>query len=307
MDPHVVGCVLGTAVGDALGLPFEGLTPTRAHRLFSGPLRYRFLLGRGMVSDDTEHTLLTLSALQESGGDVDQFRALLARGIKRWLLGVPAGAGLATVRASARLLVGFDPTRSGVPSAGNGAAMRAAVIGAWYRHEPAMRVRFTEASSRVTHTDVRAVEGAQQVAQAAACSARGRPQDFDPRPFRTHPSWSQPVDSSRGVSGYVVATVRAALDVWLRRPRDFTAAITEAIELGGDTDTTAAIVGGIVGAGVGEAGIPTEWIEGLWEWPRSVERMRDGGPYAGWLTPFRNAVFLTTVLGHGFRRLLPPY
>lgn len=47
----IIGCVLGTAVGDALGLPYEGMSPSRAHKLLGPPDRYRFVLGRGMISD----------------------------------------------------------------------------------------------------------------------------------------------------------------------------------------------------------------------------------------------------------------
>jgi len=49
------GLLLGQAVGDALGLPWEGLSRRRAVKMFSTPDRYRFLFGRGMISDDTEH------------------------------------------------------------------------------------------------------------------------------------------------------------------------------------------------------------------------------------------------------------
>ena len=64
----VAGCVWGVAIGDALGLPCEGLSPRRITALFGGvPSTYRFAGGRGMVSDDTEHTLLVLHALAASG------------------------------------------------------------------------------------------------------------------------------------------------------------------------------------------------------------------------------------------------
>jgi len=46
----IVGSLLGTAVGDALGLPYEGLSPRRAERMLGTPDRYRFVPGRGMVS-----------------------------------------------------------------------------------------------------------------------------------------------------------------------------------------------------------------------------------------------------------------
>lgn len=113
MERALVGCLLGTAVGDALGLPYEGLSRERAGRLLGPPGRYRFCFGRGMVSDDTDHTCLVAQALVQSRGDAKRFQAVLARGLKFWLLGAPAGIGLATLRALLRLLVGVPPDRSG--------------------------------------------------------------------------------------------------------------------------------------------------------------------------------------------------
>jgi ADP-ribosylglycohydrolase len=51
------GVILGTAVGDALGLPAEGLSPARLWKRWHGVWRQRLLLGRGMLSDDTEHAV----------------------------------------------------------------------------------------------------------------------------------------------------------------------------------------------------------------------------------------------------------
>jgi ADP-ribosylglycohydrolase len=77
-DP-IAGAILGTAVGDALGLPREGLSRRRARRLFGGPpLWHTFLLGRGMVSDDTEHTCLVGQALLRAPQAVDAFARSLA-------------------------------------------------------------------------------------------------------------------------------------------------------------------------------------------------------------------------------------
>ena len=74
----------------------------------------------------------------------------------------------------------------------------------------------------------------------------------------------------RGVSGYINHTVPVALYCWLRWPSDFRHAVEDAIVVGGDTDTTAAIVGGLAGATLGVRAIPESWIGGLCEWPRSV-------------------------------------
>ena len=104
---------------------------------------------------------------------------------------------------------------------------------------------------------------------------------------------------------------------------DFPAAVTAVIRCGGDTDSTAAITGGIVGCATGKEGIPDEWLSRLWEWPRTVSWMEQLAcslyqarvsrapsspprlPIYGLLP--RNACFAAIVLAHGFRRLLPPY
>jgi ADP-ribosylglycohydrolase len=259
-----------------------------------------------MVSDDTEHTLMVALSLREADGDVEHFRRALARRLRFWLLAVPAGAGWATVKATVRFWIGIPPGRSGVRSAGNGAAMRAAPIGVFYRDDLVRLRAFVEASSRITHTDERAIQGALAVALAAAASAR-RETELDLDEVLTHPAWCEPFVPGDRISGYVVPTVHAALACWRAHPDDYRAAVTKAVEMGGDTDTVAAIVGGIVGASVGEAGIPAEWRSGVIEWPRSLPWMRALGPYAWPLVPLRNALFLAVVLTHGFRRLLPPY
>jgi hypothetical protein len=130
----------------------------------------------------------------------------------------------------------------------------------------------------------------------------------------------------RGVSGYVYHTVPVALYTWLQVPGDFRRSVTEVIALGGDTDTTGAITGALVGATAGASAIPTDWLAGLREWPRSVrwmtalaERLAEQFPDQGsgtspgplplfWpgLLP-RNLLFLVLVLGHVVRRCLPPY
>lgn len=60
--------------------------------------------------------------------------------------------------------------------------------------------------------------------------------------------------NDQAVSGFVYHTVSVAIHAWLSHPCDFRAAIQAAVACGGDTDTVAAIVGGIVGAGVGKSG-----------------------------------------------------
>ncbi|HSS00356.1 MAG TPA: ADP-ribosylglycohydrolase family protein [Kofleriaceae bacterium] len=120
----------------------------------------------------------------------------------------------------------------------------------------------------------------------------------------------------RGVSGYVHHTVPACLYAWLRSPRDFRRAVGDVVLLGGDSDTTGAIVGALAGASAGTEAIPTEWLA-IVDFPRSLawiralaHRLRERSePLRLWwpAVPLRNALFTAIVLVVGLRRLLPPY
>jgi ADP-ribosylglycohydrolase len=345
----VVGSLLGTAVGDAIGLPYEGLSRRRAPRLLGPPDRHRLLFGRGMVSDDTEHTCLVAQALIGAGGDHDAFLRRLAWGLRLWMLGLPAGVGFATLRACMRLWLGMSAKRSGVFSAGNGPAMRSAIIGAAVADRDEM-LALVRLATRITHTDPKAEYGAIAVALAARLSRDGSEVDgttylselrailptdagelldrlgeaaASAAAGESTAAFAEAIGQARGVSGYVYHCVPVAVHAWLGNPGDFRTAIIDTVACGGDTDTAAAIVGGIVGAGVGKAGIPPEWIAGIREWPRSVEWMErlsvslhetlSGAgaaraprlPVGG--VALRNAFFLVVVLLHGIRRLGPPY
>ncbi|HOW66878.1 MAG TPA: ADP-ribosylglycohydrolase family protein [Candidatus Paceibacterota bacterium] len=84
LESCLVGLILGTAVGDALGLPAEGLSPTQIKRRWKGLWRMRLAFGRGMVSDDTEHAFLVGQSLLVANNDVTVFRRELAARL-RWL------------------------------------------------------------------------------------------------------------------------------------------------------------------------------------------------------------------------------
>ena len=298
-EAHIVGSILGTAIGDSIGLPYEGLSRRRAERLLGPPDRHRFFLGRGMVSDDTEHTCIVAQSLIGSGGNPDAFERQLAWGFRLWVLGLPAGIGFATLRSVLKLWLGDSPGRSGVHSAGNGPAMRAAIIGAAVSDGEKLS-RLVRSSTRITHTDPRAESGALAVALAAqmACQSEVVAGEAFLDRFSAHTDgpdgelagliadvvraaddgrstaeFAASLGLSKGVSGFVCHTVPVALHAWLTNQRDFRSAVRAVIQCGGDADSTGAIVGGIVGASVGREGIPEEWLERLIEWPRSTAWM----------------------------------
>ena len=348
----ITGCLLGTAVGDALGLACEGLSRRRQRKMFPVLNGYKLLFGKGMTSDDTEHTcMLAQSVIQHSNaaGDAQEKKIFssFAWRLRFWLLGLPAGIGLATLRSIIKLWMGFPAHRSGVFSAGNRPAMRCAFLGIYYGDDPVRLRAMVRAATRITHTDPKAEYGAFTVALAAQMAASGA--DITPVSFlqalqqhidntefialiqsvtdsvaqgQSCELFADSIGCSKGVSGYMYHTIPCVLHVWLTNQRDYRAAVTTMIRLGGDADTTAAILGAIVGARVGKVGIPPEWLSDLCEWPRTVTwieqlavRLAQSAPNKIstplWVNPlnllFRNIFFMIVVLTHGFRRLLPPY
>src|SRR3954471_4814661 len=155
-ERSLTSCLTGMAVGDALGLPHEGLSPRRARRRFPDVDRFHFLVGRGMFSDDTEHACMTGQALLYSGGDGPRFARSLAWRLRWWLVGCPPAIGLATLKACLKLWLGFGPNRSGVWSAGNGPCMRAPVLGVALENCPELIAEFVRRCTRITHTDPKA-------------------------------------------------------------------------------------------------------------------------------------------------------
>jgi len=341
-EDRIQGVLIGTAVGDALGLPAEGLSARRIARRWPNRWRMNLLFSKGMISDDTEHTLMVAQALLAAPADASAFQQQLARKLRWWLLGLPAGLGMATLKACLKLWLGVPPARSGINSAGNGPAMRSAVIGVFFADDPQRRKAFVAASARLTHRDPRAEIAALAVAETAALLFQGRADEIlDVLPTQgANEEWqrlchqlvqalaagwsvrefARALSLENGVSGYALHTVPIAIYAALRHGEDFEAALISALECGGDTDTVGAIVGALVGARVGTNGIPPQWVDGIADWPRSIPLLRkvaqqlslphgEGRPVPYFLPGVvpRNLLFLAVVIAHGFRRWLPPY
>jgi ADP-ribosylglycohydrolase len=295
------GLLLGQAVGDALGLPWEGLSRRRAVKMYRTPDHYRFLFGRGMISDDTEHACMTAQALLTHPEDPFLFARSLGWKLKWWLAGLPAGIGFATLRAIMKLWMGVSPSASGVYSAGNGPAMRAPVLGAFFRGDTAALRQFVKASTRLTHTDPKAEEGALVIAYSARWAVNARTGSNDRLHFLDQLSeevadpelvnllehvargismnWSveefaRSMGLEEGVSGYIYHTVPVVLFGFLRHFGDFDSTVKSIIALGGDADSTGAIAGALAGAAAGYEGISPYLIKGIVDWPRSISWMK---------------------------------
>ena len=224
---------------------------------------------------------------------------------------------------------------SGVPSAGNGAAMRAAILGVIFHDRPEERLRFGRAIAEVTHRDERAIAGALFVADLAAhlVSQPDRHEAFLlARQAVTEPNLAEHLDRAAalaydcsptaeaagllGTSGFVLHTVPFAAYCLLCYGNDPLPALTEAISAGGDTDSFGAILGAWLGAHYGEGGLPSDLLDRIHDGPfgpthlRALARClageaREVPRFSQPAALARNLALYPVVLAHGFRRLLP--
>jgi len=317
----VEGCLIGMAVGDSMGLPMEGMKRTKIEKLgWMKHPRQRLFLGKGFVSDDTEHAMMTLEATLVSKGNPQKFEKSLRWRLRWWFIGLPAGVGMATAKSCLKLWLGIK--RSGVFSAGNGPAMRSVILGAKYYNDDETRREMVKLSTILTHSDPKALIGAQTIAELAALFAKERcvPSkeyvlsvvEREGMPDEVMNSWRDHCEN--GVSGYMYHTVPAVIEVGQKHDWDYEKSITEIIRLGGDTDTTAAILGGLCGvmaaSNTESTPIPDAWVTGIADFPRSVKSMRklSNRESSKWSLVFpvaviiRNILFLLIVLSHGFMR-----
>jgi ADP-ribosyl-[dinitrogen reductase] hydrolase len=221
--------------------------------------------------------------------------------------------------------------------------MRSAILGVAIA-DPVKLREFVRVNSRITHTDPKAEYGAFAIALAARSASEftivsgdnflaqlttclgDEAAEFIELISRSIDSvklgestlqFAANLGLAKGVSGYVYHSVPLAIHAWLSNQHDFRSAIIATVECGGDTDSVAAMVGGIVGAAVGKDGIPVEWLDKLWEPTRSIEWMErlstqlESSIQTGMVARpiqlpifpilLRNIFFLLVVLAHGFR------
>jgi ADP-ribosylglycohydrolase len=277
------GCLLGLAVGDALGTTLEFRSPGSFDPIDDMVGGGPFDLEPGQWTDDTSMALCLAESLVECGGfDAhDQMR----RYVRWWRDGHWSSTGGCfdignTVRSA---LDRFE--RTGEPfagstdarSAGNGSIMRLAPVPMWHATDPLSAIRRVADSSRTTHGAREAVDACRYLGGLIVGALRGEPKDvllsshYTPVPglLDEEPLAPRIDDIARGSfrdrdppairgTGYVVDCLEAAL--WaFDRGRDFRDGALLAVNLGDDADTTGAVYGQLAGAFHGAAAIPAEW------------------------------------------------
>lgn len=339
----LAGALLGAALGDALGLPCEGMSARAIARRF-GRVRRFHLLGRwGFVSDDTEQSALVAQSLARHPQDLVASVRAFRRALLGWFLRLPFGIGLATIRACLRILCGLR--ESGVASAGNGAAMRAAIVGVFLSADASERRRVGTALAQVTHRDPRAVEGALFVSEVAALAATSPPGTAPAACLRAaravvrEPTLGAALDQAQALAGQGASTAQAAAALgntgfilptaalasfcFERFGSDPLDALAEVISAGGDTDSIGAIVGAWVGALHGAQALPAPLLAQIHDGPFGPSHLRalaadllavEGvgaasykpqARYSALAALLRNLLLYPVILAHGLRRLLP--
>lgn len=264
-------------MGDALGLYVEGLRPAKIQKRFGRVDRFLMPGGLGVLSDDTEQSSLVAESLVLYPNDVAGFTRHLRWSLFKWFWSLPPGIGQATAKACLKITLLLK--NSGIRSAGNGAAMRSAIIGVFFADDPTARKSYGVSAAKVTHTDERAIEGALFVAELAAACSKSQSGDamecFDralstvqlaalsellvkAKALAEKAATTEEAAQTLSTSGFVMHTVPFAAFCLLRYSDDPMNALVECINAGGDTDSNAAVLGAWLGSLHGEEAFPPE-------------------------------------------------
>ena len=277
---RIVGCVLGLALGDALGAPFEfrrreqipSPLPAFERPWAGGPV--------GSTTDDTAMARNLWRSLAERGDLVvdDVLRRHLA-----WFATDPPDVGNLTRRVLGGIRDGvadapqrYVAERGPEVSAGNGSVMYCAPLGAFRAARPELLIDEAPALSAITHWDERCRTACLAVTRTtAAIAAGGKPG------AAVESAVSAVLDREGGEEleylvseagrarridgpdmGFTLFCAGIGLQVAAEDPA-FEDGLRHVVSLGGDTDTNAAVAGALLGARHGRAGLPSEWLERL--------------------------------------------
>ncbi|CAB3797392.1 ADP-ribosylglycohydrolase family protein [Pararobbsia alpina] len=293
-DARIAGLV-GLLVGDALGVPYEfhdpSEIPPRDRIEMMPPARFcRSHAGVpvGTWSDDGAQALCLLASLIECGRfSLPDFADRLLRWLDHGYMAVDGDVfdvGIQTADALSKLRDGVPPHESGGASEwdnGNGSLMRVLPLALWHTGPDDALVRDAHLQSMPTHCHPRSLVacGYYCLVARAYLGTRADPWVWaDQRLEEIYSNWSNErerrallteldvlrrfsrTDTPRG-TGYVIDTIwsaRKALE-----EDSFEDVIRTAISFGNDTDTTAAVAGGLAGIRFGLAGIPARWLQQL--------------------------------------------
>ena len=286
-----IATLVGCAIGDALGNPFE-MRPAISPLLKEWDGQFKaggtFWYGEpGQYTDDTLMSIaLSASLIEHQGYNPEdaaaKYLAWMESGNTRGI-GTTTAASLTHLKWGASYLEsGLINNPDGTPVGGNGTAMRASPIGLVYRNDLMKLMEASLQDAAITHNSLEPKMGSVAVALGTALLATrvSTPKSvlwditdvlydsYVRAKLKLTQSWlEQGTDLATiatealadiGTTGYVPETVGAAF-FCLGATDNFKDAVIMAVKGGGDTDTTAAIVGALAGTWYGLEGIPQEY------------------------------------------------
>ena len=275
------GCIIGLAVGDALGASFEGI--------WRNELKIENFHFDGRWTDDTHMTIGVAESLIANKGFNGEHMAWTF--IKNWEKEPWRGYGPGPPRVFRMIRSGIAWNEAakqlygGMGSFGNGAAMRVAPVGLFY-YDDAWKLReIAYKSAEITHTHVLGKEGAALQAYAVALAVKAESESFNPMDFLEKLIEFTQVDAykeklekakaliknddkrevirSLGNTVEALNSVPTAIYCFAKHHESYAKAVLYAISLGGDTDTIGAMTGAIAGAYHGIENIPNAWKQKL--------------------------------------------
>lgn len=256
-----LGAIVGTAVGDALGLPVEGMAPDAIRSRYGAFEEYLELDGmpegqptRGVISDKTEVVLSIIESLTTNDAIIDpenivhRMRFLIDSPSRRWISDeTAAGIELAFEHE------GVAP--DGAPSTPEAAVLvRGLPVGLLHSIGELDRdalLADARAVARLSHTGEESARLVAQVAEATALAARYVDHEAD---WTTELRMGDEHPLSRQVSRLVQTVMRAGT---------FEDAVLPIVHEGHDAAAFGAIAGGLAGARFGAAGLPQQFIDDL--------------------------------------------
>ncbi len=285
------GCMIGAAIGDALGKQNEGLSRenilSRGYITDYGDARPGCpgeKLRAGQYTDDTEQMIVLARSIIECGGfNAGDFACRIAKWgadarndpARSSLIGPASSAAIARLNSG----ISWEESGSDIPSCGS--AMRAAPVGLFYKDLDDVESN-AALSSVPTHKSNGAIAGAVAVAIGVRCAlddkdcfelikdACARASNYDSElgkkielSFNKKDSAPGDVFAELGTSYSVYETVPCAFFCFSRHSGEPEKAITEAVNAGGDTDSIACITGALCGALHGIGSFPNKWVKGL--------------------------------------------
>jgi len=286
------GCMIGSAIGDALGASFEGL--------WTNELNIEEFSFHGRWTDDTHMMIGVAESLIANKGFNGKHMAWTF--IKNWEKEPWRGYGPGPPRVFRKIKSGVPWNEAagqlygGMGSYGNGAAMRVAPVGLFYYDDENRLREVAYKSAEITHTHELGKEGAAIQAYAVALAVKVESESFNPIDFLEKlieftrvDAYKEKLEKAKGLlnnddkreiirnlgnSVEALNSVPTAIYYFAKHHQSYAKAVLYAISLGGDTDTIGAMTGAIAGAYHGIEAIPSVWVQKL-ERRDYIERLAD--------------------------------